>query len=284
MGTYIDYHNLGLPADFIFNIEKCPLTHDYFVHHHNFSELVLILEGSAIHVVEGKEYPIAAGHVFVVNEGVNHGYKHVDRIKYVNVMFRTEQLPELPELMKLAGFQAFFLIEPIYRSEQHYNAMLALGPSQMKRVHAALDEILEEFTGCHEGYRSMILMRFSALAITLSRYYTENHTDSNKVYRLAEAFTFLEENFLKPITLKQAADLAYLSPRHFVRTFSRSYKTTPMEYVLMRRLEHSCLLLRDPERSITDVAEQSGFRDANYFARQFRKAYGCSPTEYRRKG
>ena len=125
--------------------------------------------------------------------------------------------------------------------------------------------------------------RFSTLAITLSRYYTENRTDSNKVYRLAEAFTFLEENFLKPITLKQAADLAYLSPRHFVRTFSRSYKTTPMEYVLRRRLEHSCLLLRDSERTVTEVAEDSGFRDANYYARQFRKAYGCSPTEYRKR-
>jgi AraC-like DNA-binding protein len=285
MDAYVDYKNVGLEPDFIFKIQKCPLTHDYFVHHHNFSELVLILEGSATHIVEGKEYPIKAGHVFIVNEGVNHGYKKVDRIKYINVMFKTDQLHRLEELMKLSGFQALFLIEPYYRSEQHYNAMLELEPAQMKRVNAVLGDILEEYTDGRDGYRSMILMHFSALAILLSRYYTENSgADSNKVYRLAEAFTFLEENYLQPITLKQAADLAYLSPRHFVRTFSRSYRTTPMEYVLKRRLEHSCMLLRDPSRSISEVAEDSGFRDANYYARQFRKAFGCSPTEYRKKG
>ena len=278
------FRDLGLEPDFIFRIEKCPLTHDYFVHSHDFSELVVILEGSAIHVIEGREYPVSAGQVFLIHGNVSHGYKDVNNIQYINVMFHPDQIVHLSELKLLPGFQALFYIEPFYRKEMYFKGMLSLNESQLQRISAMFDVILEEHDNKPEGFRLMIRTYFTALIGMLSRYYQANSGRSeNKALRIAEAVTYLEEYFLQPITLQELADMAYLSKRQFFRVFTRNYHTTPMDYIIRRRLDYSCTLLRNASLSILQVAMESGFRDQNYYARQFKKVFHCTPTEYREK-
>ncbi|MCL6458993.1 MAG: AraC family transcriptional regulator [Gorillibacterium sp.] len=284
MSKKVLFRDMGLEPDFIFRIEKCPLTHDYFVHSHDFSELVVILEGSAIHIIEGREYPVSAGQVFLIHGNVSHGYKDVNNIQYVNVMFHPDQIVQLSELKLLPGFQALFYIEPFYRKEMYFKGMLSLNESQLQRISAMLDVILEEYDNKPEGFRLMIRTYFTSLIGMLSRYYQSNSGRSeNKVLRIAEAVTYMEEHFLQPITLQALADMAYLSKRQFFRVYTRNYQTTPMDYVIRRRLEYSCTLLRNVDLSILQVAMESGFRDQNYFARQFKKIFHCTPTEYREK-
>ncbi|MDF2925992.1 MAG: DNA-binding protein [Paenibacillaceae bacterium] len=273
-----------MEPDFIFRIQKCPLTHDYFVHSHDFSELVVILEGSAVHIIEGREYPVSAGQVFLIHKDVSHGYKDVNNIQYVNVMFHPEQMVQRSELKLMPGFQALFYIEPFYRKEMYFKGMLSLLPDQLARVSGMLDAILQEDELKQDGCRLMIRSYFCALVGMLSRCYSENSgREDNKAMRIAEAVTYLEEHFLEPITLDRLAEMAFLSKRQFFRVFTRNYHTTPMDYIIKRRLDYSCTLLRNDSLSVQHVALESGFRDQNYYARQFRKAYCCTPTEYREK-
>lgn len=276
--------DIGLEPGFTFRIQKCPLTHDYYVHSHDFSELVVILSGQAVHIIEGREYPVEAGQVFLIHGDVSHGYKDVHNIQYVNVMFQPEQLLQLPELRLLPGFQALFYIEPFYRKEMYYQGMLSLAPPQLAEVTRMLDVILDEHDRQPDGYRLMIRTYFTALVGMLSRYYQDNSGKSeNKAMRIAETITFIEEHFLQPITLQDMADMAYLSTRQFLRVFTRNYQTTPMDYVIRKRLDYSCTLLRNPELTIAQVAMDSGFRDQNYYTRQFKKVFLCTPSAYRAK-
>ncbi|WP_167527311.1 helix-turn-helix domain-containing protein [Paenibacillus cellulositrophicus] len=276
--------DIGLEPGFTFRIQKCPLTHEYFVHSHDFSELVVILQGSAVHIIEGREYPVTAGQVFLIHSGVSHGYKNVDGIEYINVMFQPEQLLQLSELRLLPGFQALFYIEPFYRKEMNFKGMLTLDEAQLQEATKLLDLILTEYELQPQGYRLMIRSYFTALVGLLSRYYQiGSGADDNKALRIGEAVTYIEEHFLQPITLQAMADKAYLSTRQFQRVFTSNYHTTPMDYVIRKRLDYSCTLLRHPNLSISQVALESGFRDQNYYARQFRKVYNCTPSEYREK-
>lgn len=284
MMTRLFATDIGLEPGFTFRIQKCPLTHEYFVHSHDFSELVVILQGSAVHIIEGREYPVTAGQVFLIHSGVSHGYKNVDGIEYINVMFQPEQLLQLSELRLLPGFQALFYIEPFYRKEMNFKGMLALNEAQLQEATRLLDLILTEYELQPQGYRLMIRSYFTALVGLLSRYYQiGSGADDNKALRIGEAVTYIEEHFLQPITLQAMADKAYLSTRQFQRVFTRNYHTTPMDYVIRKRLDYSCTLLRHPNLSISQVALESGFRDQNYYARQFRKVYSCTPSEYREK-
>ncbi|CAH1203072.1 AraC family transcriptional regulator [Paenibacillus sp. JJ-223] len=278
------YLDLGLETDFIFRIEKCPLTHDFDVHHHDYSELVVILGGTATHIIEGREYPISAGQVFFIHGNVSHGYKDVDHIQYVNVMFHPDQMTQLQELKLMAGFQALFYFEPFYRKEMNFKGMLTLNDEQLRQVTGLLDVILSEHDQRPEGYRMLIRSYFTALMGVLSRYYVANNGwPQNKALRIAESITYLEEHFQEPLNLDMLAEKAYLSKRQFLREFARNFQTTPMDYVIRRRLDYSCALLRNPNLSILQVAQESGFRDQNYYARQFKKIYLCTPTEYREK-
>ncbi|MET3549639.1 AraC family L-rhamnose operon transcriptional activator RhaR/AraC family L-rhamnose operon regulatory protein RhaS [Paenibacillus favisporus] len=284
MMTRLFATDIGLEPGFTFRIQKCPLTHEYFVHSHDFSELVVILQGSAVHIIEGREYPVTAGQVFLIHSGVSHGYKNVDGIEYINVMFQPEQLLQLSELRLLPGFQALFYIEPFYRKEMNFKGMLTLNEAQLQEATRLLDLILTEYELQPQGYRLMIRSYFTALVGLLSRYYQiGSGADDNKALRIGEAVTYIEEHFLQPITLQAMADKAYLSTRQFQRVFTRNYHTTPMDYVIRKRLDYSCTLLRHPSLSISQVALESGFRDQNYYARQFRKVYNCTPSEYREK-
>ncbi|WP_342562583.1 AraC family transcriptional regulator [Paenibacillus sp. FSL R7-0345] len=284
MTTKLLARDIGLEPGFTFRIQKCPLTHDYYVHSHDFSELVVILSGSAVHIIEGREYPVTAGQVFLIHSGVSHGYKNVEDIQYVNVMFQPEELLQQSELRLLPGFQALFYIEPFYRQEMYFRGMLSLDAGQLLEAIRLLDLILIEHERREDGYRLMVRTYFTALVGMLSRYYQNSSgREDNKALRIGEAVTYIEEHFLQPVTLQSMADMAYMSTRQFLRVFTRNYKTTPMDYVIRKRLDYSCTLLRNPDLPVSRVAMDSGFHDQNYYARQFRKLYNCTPTEYRER-
>lgn len=280
----VDYKEIGLSEDFVFEIKKCPLTYDYYQHTHNFSELVVILDGRAIHVIDDREYPVKAGQVFLINGDMSHGYKDVDGLIYFNVIFKPDQILMLSELKAMPGFQALFFIEPYYRKEQNFSGKLELSSSQLLQVENILGNILNEYEERKEGYRSMVITYLTSLITMLSRFYSSNNSkDFNKVLRIAEAITFIEKNYLNPLTLKQISDIAYLSPRQFVRVFKQNYKTPPLEYVIKLRLECSRDLLSDKSLTISQIALKSGFSDHNYFSRQFKKVFCVTPSVYRNR-
>ncbi|KUP24401.1 AraC family ligand binding domain-containing protein [Paenibacillus sp. DMB5] len=228
MTTKLLARDIGLEPGFTFRIQKCPLTHDYYVHSHDFSELVVILSGSAVHIIEGREYPVTAGQVFLIHSGVSHGYKNVEDIEYVNVMFQPEELLQQPELRLLPGFQALFYIEPFYRQEMYFKGMLSLDAGQLLEATRLLDLILTEHERREDGYRLMVRTYFTALVGMLSRYYQNSSGgDENKALRIGEAVTYIEEHFLQPVTLQSMADMAYMSTRQFLRVFTRNYKPLP---------------------------------------------------------
>ena len=83
--------DLKTTENFFFEIDKCPLVTDYPMHNHDFYELVVILSGKAIHIIEDEEYPIEAGHIFIINGEKSHGYRDVDGLRYFNVKFCNEK-------------------------------------------------------------------------------------------------------------------------------------------------------------------------------------------------
>jgi AraC-like DNA-binding protein len=78
-----------------------------------------------------------------------------------------------------------------------------------------------------------------------------------------------------------AAD-AGLSQFHFLRVFSAALGVTPHQYLLRSRLRRAARLLADRDRSITDVAAESGFADLSNFVRTFHRAAGLSPRRFQR--
>jgi AraC-like DNA-binding protein len=74
-----------------------------------------------------------------------------------------------------------------------------------------------------------------------------------------------------------------VSEAHFIRTFRATFGETPHRYLQRRRVERAMFLLRDTERSVTDICLDVGFTSLGTFSRTFRDIVGESPTSYRKR-
>ncbi len=75
-----------------------------------------------------------------------------------------------------------------------------------------------------------------------------------------------------------------LSPSHFQRTFARLVRESPKQYTRRLQLECAAVLLLSTERSVIDVALESGFESHEGFTRAFNQHFGASPREFRARG
>jgi AraC-like DNA-binding protein len=98
---------------------------------------------------------------------------------------------------------------------------------------------------------------------------------------LLRARDLADLRYAEPIRVADMARAAGLSPAHFSREFRRTFGETPHRYLLTRRLERAAALLRNTDRSVTDVCYLVGLDSVGSFTTSFRKMFGCTPSAYR---
>ena len=91
----------------------------------------------------------------------------------------------------------------------------------------------------------------------------------------------MDRTYAQALDIQALAGVAHVSPAHFIRTFRATFGETPHRYLQRRRVERAMFLLRETERSITDVCLDVGFASLGTFSRTFREIVGVNPTEYR---
>ncbi len=99
--------------------------------------------------------------------------------------------------------------------------------------------------------------------------------------RISLARTYIDEQFLQEISLDELAEVAMTSKYHFLRCFKEIYRCAPYQYVLHKRLQHGAELLLQKERSLTEVALETGFTDRRAFNKAFRKSFGVLPSAFK---
>ena len=84
--------------------------------------------------------------------------------------------------------------------------------------------------------------------------------------------------------LLNSENFADASPRPTTETAIRRYlHDTPVHYLVKYRLQEAAKLLATTEKKITVISGETGFENMDYFCKTFKKYYGRTPTEYRRK-
>ena len=81
--------------------------------------------------------------------------------------------------------------------------------------------------------------------------------------------------------IEQMAEAAGLSRAHFSREFRAAFGESPHSYLLTRRMERAAALLRNTDRSVTDVCFSVGLQSVGSFITSFKRTYGVTPTAYR---
>jgi AraC-like DNA-binding protein len=99
--------------------------------------------------------------------------------------------------------------------------------------------------------------------------------------RMTNVYTYIRENYFKPISLDKIAKIAKMSPFAFSRYFKKNCGAGFVEYLNRVRTNKACYLLRETEYQIQDIALECGFASISNFNKQFKKTEGISPRDYR---
>jgi len=99
--------------------------------------------------------------------------------------------------------------------------------------------------------------------------------------RLLRARDAMDRAYAEPLDVAAVAAVAHVSPAHFSRSFRVVFGETPHRYLQRRRVERSMFLLRETDRSITDVCLDVGFSSLGTFSRTFTTIVGETPSAYR---
>ncbi|WP_312934105.1 AraC family transcriptional regulator [Pseudomonas sp.] len=100
-------------------------------------------------------------------------------------------------------------------------------------------------------------------------------------YQRRSLRAFIEAHLDQPLALGALAERCQLSEYHFARMFRQSFGLPPHQYVLARRLQRACDLLRLGGTGLGDIALSCGFASASHFSNRFRQAMGATPGAYR---
>jgi AraC family transcriptional regulator len=112
--------------------------------------------------------------------------------------------------------------------------------------------------------------------------------DSNRAaawrsaWQAKRTLDYIEANLAAKVGLEEMANMVTLSKSHFSRAFKCSLGSSPMAFVMARRVERAKLMMTSTRERLTDIALACGFSDQSHLNRHFRRVVGTSPGLWRR--
>jgi len=100
--------------------------------------------------------------------------------------------------------------------------------------------------------------------------------------RINIVFKYVQEEFRKKISLKTASSSVHLSVSAFCKFFKRASGKTFSDYVNEIRIANACQLLIETDKTVENIAMESGFESLTYFNRVFLRKKGKKPTGFRK--
>jgi AraC-like DNA-binding protein len=155
---------------------------------------------------------------------------------------------------------------------------------------AVLPLILQELAGEQPGQTLIVELYAEALLIqTLRLHYAQSQQNSGFYAGLADArleraISRIHRDFALPIGLADLADSAAMSRSSFAQHFKQTVRLSPIDYLTRWRMLAAGDFLKSTDLPVARIAQDVGYESDIAFARAFRRAYGVTPSVYRRAG
>ena len=253
-------------------------------HWHDFAELVIITEGYGIHSIDGIDYPVSAGDIFVFQGKTKHHFKERHGLSMHNIMYDNRRLQHsFKNLQGDAGYNAMFLLEPAYRRRHRFKSRLRISRRSLAHVEAIVHKIQDEQEQQLAGSDTLMLSMLLELIVFFSRQYSKVDIPQAKaLYRIGKIIGRLETQYKKDWNIPQLSKVAGMSKSSLISTFKNATGYSPIDYLIRIRLQKAAELLIETEESLGEIAVQCGFHDSNYLTRQFRRVYNLTPRQFRK--
>jgi len=244
------------------------------VHWHDYYELGYVLEGTAVHVVNGTEERLSPGCGFLLSPADFHALEPTGttRLRVMNAVLH----PQLVEAV----------LDSVIPSG---DTRLPWTTGEMVAAADDVARLCDELSTRRPGWDVLVESLLRALVVRFARDCgrppgTEGHERSDPTPQagsspgVRHAIRFVERHFREPLTLAQVAAVAHLSPHWFSSQFRLATGDAFQVYLQRRRLQFARALLDSTDLGVTEVCHAAGFNDPSYFGRAYRARYGAPPS------
>lgn len=248
-------------------------------HWHGEVECAVLLEGDCTMELQNRAISLQAGEGLLINANVLHAIRQIP-----GMHCRILTCSFLPEALMLEESYITRYVLPYTQSP----ALDALRLSPRVPWQRELLSLLMEAEAAHArqeyGDALLVWARIAdcwRLLLQHTRELQQTDARAPAGARIRTMLSFIQANYMQPITLADIAKAAQVSSRECSRCFQQSLRTTPIAYLQHHRVNTAATLLLESEDSITDICFACGFRSTSYFAQVFKELMGLPPREYR---
>lgn len=250
---------------------------NYPLHKHEAIEVCIPIENEYKYIVGSKSYTLVPGDVFIIPPGIPHEIECENEGCRFIYLFKISFLKEL--------FEYSYLND--YFKEVH--VINEANFSNYGQIYSAFMWINDQYF----TYENMVLempiysklLNILSLLVRTNPQFTpirmEDSKSKDKYAKFKALINHINSHFMDEITLEWAADYVGFSKFHFTRLFKDYTDVTFYDYLLHRRMQAARVLLSDTNKSVTEIAFQSGFNNLTSFTRSFKKYTGLTPSQYR---
>lgn len=246
-------------------------------HWHPEVEFLYAERGSITCFVGTEQFILPQGCGLFVNSGILHRYQAEESVSVPNIVFS----PELLGTKTGRIYQKY--IVPVIESAI---SCIRFSPS-VECEQEILQLLLHIFRLTEKENTEMqivshLLKLWQQLFICSEAHREHMTGDKGRRAQLQVMMQFIHANFNRQITLKEIADCVHISESSALQLFRQGIHLSPVAYLIHYRLKRSADLLANTNKTVTNVAYETGFSDVGYFCRTFRKYYRQTAMEYRK--
>lgn len=250
-------------------------------HSHDIVEMAFVMSGTGRYRADGEVFSIREGDLLIFNPGVKHQalycpdaevhatefFVGFSDVQFQGIPMNTMPLPDGALLLHTTGE----LRRKLYRIitlMQEEKAVYRQGRYFMMKAY--LMQMI------------LLVVREQCEPVELSK--GRAFESASKKYVVEQIISYFEDHYSEKISLDQIAENMYLSPFYISKIFKSETGDTPIRRLIDIRLEKAMELLEDGwQGSIQEVAAKVGYDDAYHFSKLFKKRYGISPSQARKK-
>lgn len=226
---------------------------------------------------QNDEFVLKTGDIVFINLGVAHETESLVKDTVVEILQFDPNIilsNSYPSFVKYIS--AFFNIQnkPFSVFEAQHNQLLT----------ECFANISHQFKTENNGFEFNILGNVYLILGNLFQTgsITIKNINKDEISRFDGVFEYIENNYMRRITMEEICAINYISPSYFCRIFKSVTGKSFVQYLNFRRVYEAEKLLSATDKSITEIAYDVGFSSNSYFDRTFKKFYALTPAQYRK--
>ncbi len=270
-----DYHILPAGSLWV----DVPEIKTSWVHMHDNLEIGRCLKGSGIFNVHGKVLRVQAPCYMILYEGVWHSAQSnpYDKSQW-NYLYL-----DLPYFLSRVDGAFTSIIKGL--SWQNYTFPELMSAQEYPVIAMLIDQIFDESSHEYDNREEKITGLLTSLLIEHSRYMKPTDkkvADRQTINRIAPAVSYINAHYQENVSIKHLAEICFISEATLRRDFLCFAGISPMEYLQKVRIKNAAVMLTTTDKSILEIALDTGYPTVSSFNRQFKLQYKTSPRAYRK--